>query len=74
MIKSHLFSRKEELEKKLEEKLDPLKSANGKLHSEINKLNNHEANYKSILVELEAKLKEKHEQMSSFKNIVDSQR
>ena len=50
MIKSHLFERKEELEKKLEEKMDPLKSANGKLYSEIIKLANHEANYKSILV------------------------
>ena len=50
MIKSHLFERKEELEKKLEEKMDPLKSANGKLYSEIIKLSNHEANYKSILV------------------------
>ena len=48
------------MEKKLEEKLDPLKSANGKLHFEIIKLANHEANYKSILEELETKLREKH--------------
>ncbi len=32
MIKSQLSAKKEELERQLEEKQDPIKSPNGKLH------------------------------------------
>jgi len=48
MIRTQLAKRKIELETKLEEKKDPIKSANGPLHLEINELTKLEETYKRI--------------------------
>lgn len=62
-IKSHLIAKKQTLEKQLEEKLDPAKSANGKLHSEILSLAHLETNYSSILAHIQNSLLDKQEQI-----------
>lgn len=53
MIRSQMCTKKEELERQLEEKLDPTKSPNGKLHVEIQSLMELEKNYDKCLGDIE---------------------
>lgn len=59
VIKSQLMTKKEVLQRQLEDKMDPAKSPNGKLHAEIISLTELEANYIAILADIEKNAKEK---------------
>jgi len=73
-IKSQLIAKKETLERQLEEKLDPTKSINGTLHSEILSLTRLETNYCSILTHLDSSLLDKQQQIKRAQQTAAQQR
>ena len=66
IIKSQLITKKDILQRQLEDKMDPAKSSNGKLHTEIIALTELEANYSAILSEIEKDVKKKQEEISTL--------
>jgi hypothetical protein len=74
IIKSQLITKKESLQRQLEDKMDPAKSPNGKLHTEIIALTELEANYSTILAAIEKNAKEKQEEITNLGEMVRRQK
>lgn len=69
-----MCTKKEELERQLEEKMDPTKSPNGKLHVEIQSLMELEKNYDKCLGEIEKNMHEKQNEIKELTELVQKQK